>query len=243
MMARSHALLAAAGWLALAPPVAGALGYPLDQGALAAGTVVAAGAALLPDLDHEDATAAGALGPLTRVLARGVGRLAGGHRQATHSLVFGPLMGLAAWLLVAWGGRWATLALAALCASLALQALGVTIGKDGRLEWLQVAAVALALTWLAGRLAPGAWEWLPVGVVAGCWLHTLGDMLTPGGVPLLWPSRQRVTVPLIARTNGWEEAFILAPALGVALLGLAWARFGSALVAVPWVARMLEALP
>jgi len=54
MMARSHALLGAAGWLAAAPVVSDAIHQPLDLPALAASTLVCAGAALLPDLDHHD---------------------------------------------------------------------------------------------------------------------------------------------------------------------------------------------
>jgi hypothetical protein len=105
MMARSHALLGAAGWLAAAPMVAGAAHHPLDPVTLAAGTGVCAGAALLPDLDHEDGLIATALGPITHLLAKGVARLSGGHRHATHSPLFGGLMGLLSWALLTYGGR------------------------------------------------------------------------------------------------------------------------------------------
>ncbi len=112
MMARSHVLAGAAGWLAAAPQVAQATGHPLGPGTLAASTVVCAGAALLPDLDHEHGTLAHALGPVSKVATEIIADLSGGHRHATHSLVFGAGMGLLAavaltsrWLLAAPGRR------------------------------------------------------------------------------------------------------------------------------------------
>lgn len=233
MMARSHALLGAAGWLAAAPLVAGATQHPLDPVALAASTGVCAGAALLPDLDHEDGLISTALGPFTHLLARGVARISGGHRHATHSLLFGGLMGLLTWALVSFGGRPAMLALAMLCAAFALRAVRLTeLGSNQRLHWPQVALVASAVTWTEARFMPGVWQWLPIAVAAGCWLHLLGDLLTPEGVPLLWPWRERLAFPVIGHTDSWGETFIVVPALGLAILMLAWVEFASARAAV-----------
>jgi hypothetical protein len=63
----------------VAPQVAEATGHPLSPGALAASTVVVAGAALLPDLDHEHGTLARALPPASRVLTELVADFSGGH--------------------------------------------------------------------------------------------------------------------------------------------------------------------
>src|SRR6266540_1320947 len=240
-MARSHALLGAACWLVAAPMVANATQHPLDPVTLAASTGVCAGAALLPDMDHQDGLMATALGPITRLLAKGIGKLSGGHRHATHSLLFGGLMGLLSWVLVTYGGRRAMLALAMLCAAFALRAVRLTeLGSNERLHWPQIALVATAVTWTEARFIPGVWLWLPIAVAAGCWLHLLGDLLTPEGVPLLWPWRRRLAIPVIDHTDSWEETFVRGPGLGVAILALAWLHFATARAAAAgWLAGLL----
>src|SRR5262245_16859969 len=60
-------------------------------------TGLTAGAAVLPDLDHPDSTLAHAFGPLTRLFAWLVGKVAGGHRHGTHSL-----LGVAVFTAIAW---------------------------------------------------------------------------------------------------------------------------------------------
>jgi membrane-bound metal-dependent hydrolase YbcI (DUF457 family) len=237
MMARSHALLGAAGWLAAAPVVSQAMHQSLDLPTLAASTLACAGAALLPDLDHHDGLIANSLGPPTRVLARLVARISGGHRHATHSLLFGPLAGGLAWTLQRYGGRPAMLLLALLLAAFALRAVHLSNPvSERRLHWAPVAIVAGAITYAEARYIPGIWHWLPVAVAAGSWLHVLGDLLTPEGVPLLWPWRERVAIPVIGHTNDWTETFVVVPVLGLLIFGLAWIHFASArTAALTWL--------
>jgi membrane-bound metal-dependent hydrolase YbcI (DUF457 family) len=228
MMARSHALLGAAGWLAAAPVVSDALHRPLDLPTLTASTLVCAGAALLPDLDHHDGLIANALGPATRLLARGVAAISGGHRNATHSLLFGLLAAWLTWGLVRYGGRPATLLVALLCAAFALRAVHLSEPlSEHRLHWSRIALVAGAMTVAGARYVHGTWTWLPVTIAAGCWLHVLGDLLTPEGVPLLWPWRERVSIPVLDHTNDWAETFVVVPVLGVLIFGLAWVHFAA----------------
>jgi len=92
MMGERHALMGAAGWVALEPITR------LPVGALAAGTAVAACSALWPDFDAVGSRAARSLGPLTKLTAYGVRRASGGHRQGTHS-IFG--LGVAAAIVTA----------------------------------------------------------------------------------------------------------------------------------------------
>jgi membrane-bound metal-dependent hydrolase YbcI (DUF457 family) len=217
MMARSHALLAAA------PVVASATGHRLDGPTLAAGTLLCAGAALLPDLDHPAGLMADTLGPVTHQLARGVAWAAGGYRQATHSLLFGLAAGAGTWALVRWTPAWVALALAAFLAAMAARAV------EG-LRWQVIATVAGLVTWAASTVAPGMVGQLPAAVTAGCWLHVFADLLTPEGVPPLWPSRWRAVVPILDRTGGWGETYLLGPVLGLLVVGLAWVR----LTAVGW---------
>ena len=96
MMGGHHAVSGAAAWLALASS-AQIAGHPtgvdvmgLDGQQVLAGTVVATGAALLPDVDHPRATIAHSAGGMSRSLTSTVGAFAG-HRGATHT----PLAALA----------------------------------------------------------------------------------------------------------------------------------------------------
>src|SRR6266487_963532 len=198
MMARSHALLGAAGWLAAAPVVSDAIHQPLDLPALAASTLVCAGAALLPDLDHHDGLIANSLGPPTRLLARGVAAISGGHRHATHSLLFGLLAGGLAWTLVRYAGRPAMLLLALLCAAFALRAVHLSDPvSERRLHWVPVALVAGAITYAEARYVAGTWHWLPMAIA------------------------------VLDHTNDWTETFVVVPALGVLIFGLAWIHFAA----------------
>src|SRR5664279_2070383 len=78
MMGRSHAATGAAAVLLVAPHQP----WPV----LVATAALGAAAALLPDLDIESSTVSNSLGPITRLLSRGVALVSGGHRGGTHSL-------------------------------------------------------------------------------------------------------------------------------------------------------------
>jgi len=39
------------------------------------------------------------------------------------------------------------------------------------------------VTWIA----PDQWTWLPVSMLIGVVVHIVWDLVTTGGVPLLWP--------------------------------------------------------
>ncbi|GAB2864821.1 metal-dependent hydrolase [Actinocorallia aurea] len=79
MMGRTHALSGAALFTAGAIP----LDLPPDQ--ILLGAVACAGAAVLPDIDHHGSHIARTFGPLTRGFAWTIGKVAGGHRNGTHS--------------------------------------------------------------------------------------------------------------------------------------------------------------
>ncbi|MDX6739172.1 metal-dependent hydrolase [Actinocorallia sp. A-T 12471] len=79
MMGRTHALSGAALFTAGAIP----LDLPPDQ--ILVGAVACAGAAVLPDIDHHGSHIARCFGPITRAFAWFVGKVAGGHRNGTHS--------------------------------------------------------------------------------------------------------------------------------------------------------------
>lgn len=57
---------------------------------------------MLPDADHHNATIAHSLPPLSNAVCAGIGKVAGGHRHGTHSVI-----GIAAFVFVAWlAGLW-----------------------------------------------------------------------------------------------------------------------------------------
>lgn len=227
-MGHSHAVSGGLAWLVAAPAVQAATGTQLDIWQLAAGTIVCAGAALLPDLDHPQATIAQFLGPVSQLAARAVAAVAGGHRQATHSVVFCVLTAAGVWaLLQAFGDR-GGLAVLFVCTALALRGLGLAPPGRGPITGgLTIAVQAAAVTWVFARYAPAGWEWLPVAVALGCAAHLVGDCATPGGCPLAWPLPYRVSLPIIARTGNAVEVALLTPLMVLTLSWLAYTQIVS----------------
>lgn len=85
-----------------------------------------------------------------------------------------------------------------------------------------LAVMGLALSLRQGlaqwHLVDTRWGLVAVGVAAGYLSHILGDFVTHGGVPLLWPIKRRFSSPLTFLTGGIFERL-----LGVALaLGAVW---------------------
>jgi membrane-bound metal-dependent hydrolase YbcI (DUF457 family) len=145
----------------------------------------------------------------------------GGHRNGSHSIlgIFGTAMVVGV-LATVYPGR---LFLLALAIGLALEALAFAI--PGTLEELWPVNLLVsfgAAWWLLGM--PGAVDdrfpqWLPAAMLVGSATHVIGDMLTVGGVPPLWPlSRTRVSLRLFRTGSGWER-WLIAPSL---LVGACW---------------------
>ena len=88
MLGRDHALLGAVLGVGLAEPVARLAHAHLPPGQVAAAGAICAGSALLPDIDEPGSTVSRRLGPVSEEVAALTNKLAGGHRQATHSLWF-----------------------------------------------------------------------------------------------------------------------------------------------------------
>ncbi|WP_277209206.1 metal-dependent hydrolase [Isoptericola croceus] len=191
MMGGHHAATGAAAWVAVSSGAPYTLGlYEVSPLGVVAGSIVCAGAALLPDADHHNATIAHSLPPVSNVICSGVGAVSGGHRHGTHSLV-----GIAAAVLIAFGAGLLTwespvgeLAVGAgvfslLLVAFAAKALKLTRGGGKLGPWLLAAALSAFIMFAA----PSEFTWLPVAVGLGAAIHIAGDMLTTGGVPLLWP--------------------------------------------------------
>lgn len=215
-MGHSHSISGALVWLAGAPLLA-----VTDPALLAAGAIVCAGAALLPDLDHPNSTIAHSFGPITQGIAGMTEVIAGGHRHATHSALFALAAGAGAfWAIHMWGAT-AGITLVAFFAGLAYKALGIA---DGR--WLASAALALATAAAFYVWMPTQWSILPIAIAIGCLVHLVGDTLS-GPIPWLWPLKQRLAIPLIPSTGGWVEVWLVAPAMLVGTAMLAWHYIGA----------------
>ncbi|MFE6746481.1 metal-dependent hydrolase [Kitasatospora purpeofusca] len=233
MMGQSHAISGALVYAATASflpeKVFGTVPGPSE---ILVGTLLCAGAALLPDVDHQDATPAHLLGPVSRALCRLVGRLCGGHRHATHSLLFVALTGAGTWAGVTRLGDGFTHALTFVLLFLAGRALHLHPPGHGPTAWLTSVGLAAIGTASVAAWVPGIAAWLPYTVGLGALTHVLGDFLTRRGVPLLWPLRRRFELPLIRRTGGKLETRLFVPVMTVATVAALWWTVFSPLLAV-----------
>lgn len=202
MMGHQHALGGVAAWLAALPVVHAATG-PLTPGQAALGAVLAAGGGMVPDLDQRGSTVGRTYGPVTNVLARAVGFIAGGHRNGTHSLLGLAVTGALVFVVATTGWQWATVWL--------MLGVGIRGLRKGKHPWY----AAIGLAGFAGMvtLLVAAADVDPVvalvgGVTLGAASHVALDGLTPQGVPLLWPfSKRRFSIPLVT-TGSWSSPFV-----------------------------------
>lgn len=184
------------------------------------GAAIASGAALLPDLDHQNATAAKSFPPISTFIAKGIQGVSGGHRHGTHSLlglvIATALAYLAANFTVAvppdiplLDGRLSLGAgiMAFLLVVIGLRCMKVVPGGKfpwivGKLAFLSVAAFAPDNNW-----------WLPLAVGVGYLAHLIGDALTVQLIPWLWPWHPKPK----KESRCWgENGYMGVPILGVA---------------------------
>jgi len=244
MLGRDHALSGAAAFALLAPQL------HVTGAHLAAGTVLAAGAAVLPDIDHPDATISRTFGFLTGAFAWTVEKVSGGHRHGTHSVIGIAVFTALAWAADAWrnsGPVWQArqfpfgylygrplspwhllpeMLLLALLYSAGLRALRIG-GHHGDLLGILLAAATTWFGWDSGAVT--GWH-LPLAALItglGCACHIAGDEITHGGCPLAWPVSGHefhlLPRPLLITTSRLAERAIVFPLL-LALLALALAR-------------------
>jgi membrane-bound metal-dependent hydrolase YbcI (DUF457 family) len=216
VLGRTHALSGA-----VAGAAAGLTLAHLTPAGVAVASVLTAGAAVLPDIDHPDATVARCFGLITRVFAWLVEKLSGGHRHGTHSLAGIAVFTAAAYASVSYrhllAGRIALGLLLTLVLAAALRALRI----GGHAADLLAVAGAAGVIWSGFGVATLGWA-----VALGTTMHIAGDMLTDEGVPLAWPmSRAHVRLlpePLAFTTGTRPERWLVAPLL---LAALAWLAF------------------
>jgi membrane-bound metal-dependent hydrolase YbcI (DUF457 family) len=96
--------------------------------------------------------------------------------------------------------------------------------------------------------APDQWTWLPTSMLIGVAVHIVGDLITTGGVPLLWPLVVRppkllrrlpllrnvwrpngaLSVPLLGRAGSKREWLVLIPVSAYAMVGMSMAGWAIA---------------
>jgi membrane-bound metal-dependent hydrolase YbcI (DUF457 family) len=228
MLGHSHALSGAVTGLATGI----LLHMPVPH--VAALTGLTAGLALLPDLDKCGSSPARCLGFLSEAVAWVFGRISGGHRHATHSVIGVAAFTCLAWVCAHYRGDWA---------GKAGLALLMTLSAAGALEALHIARGHVAD--LMG-IAVAAWEvWtgygltlIPLAVLLGCCTHIAGDMLTDSGCMLGYPVLRRrfhlVPEPLAFTTGTRPELLIVDPILSAGLVVLAGWVIDPAFVAAQW---------
>lgn len=214
MMGYQHALGGAAAWLAVAPAVDAAVGLTPAQTAL--GVVLAAGGGMVPDLDQRGSTIGRTYGPITNVLARIVGWLAGGHRNGTHSIP-----GLLVLAAITWAtavGMHAPYLVTWIVLGVGFRGLRM---KGRHRAWSRVSLMVGCGIVTVG-LASASLDVLPpllVAVPVGAVSHVLLDMLTPERCPLFWPfSKHRYGVGLV--TTDSPRSSPIVTALLVVVLGV-----------------------
>ena len=223
MMGHSHAVSGALLFAATAPFLPEDLMHRhLQPAEILMGTVLCAGAALLPDLDHHDGTIANFLGPFSKVLCRFVAWISGGHRHATHSLLFVALMSAGTWAGVTYLGRDFTLGMTFFLLAMAVRALNLCPPGHGFSAWGTIISLAALGTGIIAKFIPSAPGWLPYAVGLGCVAHLLGDSITKMGAPWLWPLKTRYEIVIIKSSGNKLETEILVPIMGLATVALLW---------------------
>jgi membrane-bound metal-dependent hydrolase YbcI (DUF457 family) len=193
-----------------------------------------AGMALLPDLDKCGSSPARCLGFLSEAIAWILGRISGGHRHATHSIlgvaVFTGLAWVSAHYRADWAGKAGLALLLTRRAAAALEALHIARGHVADLMGIAVAAWEV---WTGYGLSL-----IPLAVLVGCCTHIAGDMLTDSGCMLGYPVlRHRFHLlpePLAFTTGTRPELLIVDPILSAGLVLLAGWIIDPAFVAAQW---------
>ena len=207
MMARGHATMAALGGSIVGHTL---LGFnALDNTIF---TAAVAGFGLLPDLDEPKSTISRQFGGLSKPFSMFTRRIAGGHRNATHS-----------WIFVAFGIGLGYLGYQLPMAAAILMAFSFLLGAR---TVLPDHARANLAPFLVGSIATGAvigyGQIVDPNVILyapalGILLHQMGDFITPQGIIWLYPFRWKMRWVWFTTDDSTEHNVMLP----VLLLGLA----------------------
>ncbi|GAB1639578.1 metal-dependent hydrolase [Krasilnikovia sp. MM14-A1259] len=238
MLGTTHALTAATGTLT-ACTLTTLAGHPPTAKTLILGTLITAGAAYLPDIDHPNSTATRLLGPLTRTLhwattagctavhrhtrATADPRTTDGHRTLTHTIPAALTAGAITAAACALAGKPA--ALTVLFLTIALVARSILPTRRG----ITALLLAALITAVAGATVSDCnWTWLGAAITWGWLSHCLTDALTTAGAPLLWPLPihgrrwHPIAPPWKLTTGSTCERWIITPTLALTAAALTY---------------------
>jgi membrane-bound metal-dependent hydrolase YbcI (DUF457 family) len=193
-----------------------------------------AGMALLPDMDKCGSSPARSLGFVSEAVAWTIGKLSGGHRHLTHSILGVAIFTALAWVSCQFRADWA---------GKAGLALLMTLTVSGGLEALRLARSHAADVIGIGVAAGAIWygyglRLIPLAVLVGCCTHIIGDMLTDSGCMLGYPALRRrfhlLPEPLAFTTGTRPELLFVDPLLTGALVILAGWAADPSFVAAHW---------
>lgn len=196
MMGKSHAISGAAAWIALTTTTNYSVSASwIDLGVnphasrwayfatLVVGAFVTAGAALLPDIDHPSSTISRAGGAATRAVSGVASVVSGGHRHGLHSLL--AVVGAMLLTQFAFDNAHPGVVVAIVVALTALTVKVLKLGRKGRIA--VVGAGLLCAASVFGQSFGVSFDWLPQAIGVGFLMHLVGDFMTTGGLPLVWP--------------------------------------------------------
>lgn len=209
---------------------------------------ITAGAGLLPDLDHPQATLARTWGPVSKIIAQITNSISAGfanmtagpkdrhvengHRKLTHtalfSLIIAPAIVLA---LISFGGFWAQMAVVYFFVTLALQGLFRDYIKS--LGPILANLLSICITYGLAQAAPETLHptLLAFAVAVGCVAHIAGDAPTHSGVPFFapfiriggkrWNDVHLLPKGMTVSASGWANTalFIISAIASVAMFG------------------------
>jgi len=183
------------------------------------GLILSHGSGMGPDVDHHNGTIAHSLpeiGPIpspTQKMCQLIGKLSGGHRHFTHSLLGIALATLIAWavsfIVVPFHGR--DLAVGTGIFALMLTAFSLKVLKIKSDNWIVMWGISLAMAFLTmWFFQDDLVQTLPLIVGLGALVHCLGDALTVGGIAWFYPWRpkppkfvQNSFLGKFWQSNGW----------------------------------------
>lgn len=195
-------------------PVAAAtilFGAPLLGAHLGTGLAVAVvglilGAAVLPDIDHPDATIAHVCGPVSHLITEAVNSFSatlyhltrtrrdrdrdGGHRGVTHTALFAAAAGGCTAAAVHTFGPWAAGGILFALSAVAVRAF---IGRMDTATWVGLLcglagnAIGVTLLMWWNTSPDDVALWFGLAVTLGCLTHVAGDCMTEQGCPVFFP--------------------------------------------------------
>jgi len=238
MMGSSHAISGAAAWVAITSTSVPAFGWmPLDGIGVITGALVCAGAALLPDADHPNATIAHSM-PGGQVLTGALGAASGGHRKGMHSLLVAVLVAIGAFLLSfltvtpsGWPHGIQFGSAIAVCACVCFAAKSLRLVRSWTQAWMTGAALAVGLVWF---LPDSTW-WLPVCIGTGLW-PWMPSRPKPNG-RWWFPRAGSWALPVLGNAGSWREWLLCIPLT----LYVVWGLIGGGVAAADQVDSLMGA--